>query len=118
MASEMSSTTIPKTDRVDVWSYAVVIVDLFGEVRVFQDLHEFEIMGHVCDSFENQPQGPTTKTIQEEGAKALCPVCFEQDAKTGHLWLTFSALARQPLVSVRISFFREDLRFLRQQCKT
>ena len=118
MAPEMSATSKPKTDRVDLWSYAVVIVDLFGEVRVFQDLHEFEIMGHVCDSFENQPRGPTTKTIQEEGVKALCRACFEQDTKTGPLWLTFSALARQTLVSVRISFFREDLRFLRQQCKT
>ena len=95
MAPEMSAMTKPKTYRVDVWSYAVVIVDLFGEVRVFQDLHEFEIMGQVCDSFENKPRGPTTKTSQKEGVKALCRACFEQDAKTCLLWLTFSALARQ-----------------------
>ena len=75
-------------------------------------------MGHVCDSFENEPQGPTTKTIQEEGIMALCRACYEQDAKRGSLWQTFSALGRQPLVSVPISLFREDLRFLRQECKT
>lgn len=64
---------------VDIYSFGCLVIELYGEKRVWNELAGVEIMQKVCGSYNSPPQMPCTDHLPVAISK-FCNLCCQLDA--------------------------------------
>ena len=66
---------------VDIYSFGCLLIELFGQQRVWGTTTEMQIMQKVCGSFTSQPQPPAVDHLSMH-VQHTCKACFQLNSNS------------------------------------
>ena len=78
MSPEMFAFNAHITKATDIWSFGVVLIELFGRQQVWQGMVAQQIVGALSGGYNRPPQGPDRKHL-EESVRVIVDKCLTLD---------------------------------------